>query len=112
LHTLAPHESHELARIEIRRFTAKKCFQPPSYVRRRPRAQTISFRDDPVIPQGVQHSTNPARPRTGITAPAVIPSAAKDLCSFLGLAVPASECGNSNRCDWNGAAHVNDRMAE
>jgi hypothetical protein len=107
--TLAPHKVDKLSHIEIGRFPAEKCFQPPSYVRRRPRTQTISFGDDPVIPQCVQHSISPARPQTRITAPAVIPSAARVFPSFWARFTPAlGDFASSSR---NDTRHVDDRIA-
>ena len=51
----APQQREEFLGVEVRRFMSEKRFEAPADVGRLPRAQSVAFRDDPVIPQCVQH---------------------------------------------------------
>jgi hypothetical protein len=50
-----PHQGEEFAGVEIRGFMAEEGFHAPLDIRRGPGAETVTFGDDPVVAEGVQH---------------------------------------------------------
>jgi hypothetical protein len=85
---LTPHQGEELARVEIGGVLPEESLHAPADVERPPRREPVSFGDNPVVVQRVQH-------RSGVPASGRAPVRASERASVLARALTSRRPGDS-----------------